>query len=300
MNQQKNIVSIKKSNLIGSVSVVESIYRKSAVMVGAVFETASCVFTSSVLKNVIQRGMLNDLYFPSGKYETGMEFTISPIPPPRVRFENTEQSYTATCPEGTTGDPVEIVIPAGEFVSYQSQEIADAQALALAKAEAEEGLVCVPVVRFENTEQRYTATCPEGTTGDPVEVVIPAGEFVSYQSQGIADAQALAAATSQAEAGLVCVPVVRLPEYTICIGGGTPTDVDFLVGGLSSEMESEGWELRLLTVTVDGGSAVSPFWLNLNLPGDPPTVPSGYTPIYFTCLFDGISFFDGWLIYNTP
>lgn len=69
-----------------------------------------------------------------------------------TRFENSEQSYTATCPEGTDGDPVEVVIPAGEFVSYQSQAIADAQALALARAEAEEGLVCVPVV-----------VCPERT-----------------------------------------------------------------------------------------------------------------------------------------
>lgn len=84
--------------------------------------------------------------------------------------------------------------------------------------------------RYENTEQSYTATCPEGTTGTPVEVVIPAGEFVSYQSQAIADAQALAQATEQAEAALVCVddPLTLEAEFLIVryswSGGGTDLD----------------------------------------------------------------------------
>jgi hypothetical protein len=61
--------------------------------------------------------------------------------------------------------------------------------------------------RFENSEQSYTATCPEGTMGEPVEVIIPAGTYVSYQSQEIADAQALAKATEEAEAALECGPI---------------------------------------------------------------------------------------------
>lgn len=97
-NPNKNVISIKKSNLIGSstssVSVVESIYRKSAAMIGVVFETASTVFSSSVLKNVVQKGMLNDLYFPSQKYETGLEFTISPIPPKPEPIDTGSEIFT--------------------------------------------------------------------------------------------------------------------------------------------------------------------------------------------------------------
>jgi hypothetical protein len=88
-------------------------------------------------------------------------------------------------------------------------------------------------------------------------------------------------------------------EYTISIAG-TPTDVDFLVGGLESTMGGLGWELTLLTVTVDGGSAEGPFWVHFNGSGSTPSVPSGYTPVFMTGLFDGSSYFDGWLIYETP
>lgn len=90
-----------------------------------------------------------------------------------------------------------------------------------------------------------------------------------------------------------------LEEYTIDIAG-TPTDVEFLVGGLEETMGGFGWTLTLLTVTVDGGDATGPFWVHFNGSVSTPSVPTGYTPVFMTGLFDGISFFDGWLIYETP
>jgi len=61
------------------------------------------------------------------------------------------------------------------------------------------------VVRYENTVQSYTASCVPPLTGTPVTVTIPAGTYASYQSQAIANGQALAVATQQAEAALECV-----------------------------------------------------------------------------------------------
>lgn len=58
---------------------------------------------------------------------------------------------------------------------------------------------------FSNSEQSFTASCPEGETGDDVTVTIPAGTYTADTQAG-ADALALAAATEQATAGLVCVP----------------------------------------------------------------------------------------------
>lgn len=51
--------------------------------------------------------------------------------------------------------------------------------------------------------QSFTATCPDGTTGDPFEA---SATKTSLVSQGDADALALAQATADANAGIVCVP----------------------------------------------------------------------------------------------
>lgn len=65
-----------------------------------------------------------------------------------------------------------------------------------------------PVPVFENTQQCYTAECPNGTAGDSVEVCVAAGTFTSTISQEDANAQALASAQSQAEAQLECVELI--------------------------------------------------------------------------------------------
>jgi len=156
--------------------------------------------------------------------------------------------------------------------------------------------------RFENTEQSYTATCTPPLTGTPVEVTIPAGEYVSYQSQEIADAQALAVATAQAEAALECSPPSPpvLAEYTID-DGGTPVERNFLSTGLDDEMEDFGWVSFNLNVTVDGGGGLGVLWVHLNGSGEEPDAPSGYTVEFFGGLYnsDTDTFFDGWLIYET-
>jgi len=129
-----------------------------------------------------------------------------------VRYENAVQSYTATCVVPFTGTPVTVTIPAGTYVSYQSQEIADARALAVAREQAEAALVCV--FTYFNTVQQYTANCSPPLVGTPVTVIIAAGTYTSFTSQAIANALALAAATSQAEADLVCAFGNTVQQYT--------------------------------------------------------------------------------------
>lgn len=59
------------------------------------------------------------------------------------QYCNTEQSYTASCPEGLCGDPVTVTVPPNAFCSSVSQDDANAQALAAAQAQADEELECV-------------------------------------------------------------------------------------------------------------------------------------------------------------
>lgn len=63
-----------------------------------------------------------------------------------------------------------------------------------------------PSTKYFSTEQSFTATCSMPLSGTPVLVTIAAGEYISYQSQTIANEQALNAATEQANAALVCYP----------------------------------------------------------------------------------------------
>jgi hypothetical protein len=57
---------------------------------------------------------------------------------------------------------------------------------------------------YTNEAQTYTAECPDGETGDPVSVTIPAGSVRSTISIASANAIALQAAQQQAEASLQC------------------------------------------------------------------------------------------------
>lgn len=62
---------------------------------------------------------------------------------------------------------------------------------------------CDAAARVGNTEQSFTAECGDGFSGEPVAVTIPAGVYLAA-TQAEADALALAAATEQAQAALVC------------------------------------------------------------------------------------------------
>lgn len=115
-------------------------------------------------------------------------------------------SFTAECQGPYEGEPVTVTktVTRGSLVS---QEDADDLALAAAEAQAEEeaeaALDCVHVV-YSST-QTYTATCPEGYTGDPVTVE---GHATSSSSQMAADTIAMAIAQEAAEAALACAPIV--------------------------------------------------------------------------------------------
>jgi len=67
-----------------------------------------------------------------------------PLFPPGTVYENTEQSSENICPEGTIGSPIVVTIPAGTYSSTISQEVIDAYALAVARAEAEALRVLTP------------------------------------------------------------------------------------------------------------------------------------------------------------
>lgn len=80
------------------------------------------------------------------------------------QFSNTEQNYTATCPEGLCGEPVSVTVPSGAYTSTVSQADADAQALAAAQAAAEDALSCVecgpPPPPPECTPETFDAITP--------------------------------------------------------------------------------------------------------------------------------------------
>lgn len=80
-----------------------------------------------------------------------------------------------------------------------------------------------PGIRLWNNEQTYTAECPEGETGDPVTVTIPANTNSSviaasstplerYLAQQALDAETMLEAAAQAESELECNPAAQCPE----------------------------------------------------------------------------------------
>lgn len=124
-----------------------------------------------------------------------------------VTYYNTAQTYTATC-EHDEDSPVPDGVPSTVTIqandpranSTVSQAAANAIALALATAEANAALVCT----FWNSEQSFTAECPEGQAGSDVTKTIAAHVYSSPLSQSDADALALTEATNLAVQELVC------------------------------------------------------------------------------------------------
>lgn len=118
-------------------------------------------------------------------------------------FQNTQQSFTATCPAGKTGAPVTKTVAAGTFSSTVSQSDADAQALAAATNQALAALTCTPAAPvFQSTEQVITrhSTCfynvnphqfPCAAHDIQVQVDVAAGSFSSTVSQADANQQAI-------------------------------------------------------------------------------------------------------------
>lgn len=125
-------------------------------------------------------------------------------------YFNDEQSATATCQDGQTGDPVSVTIPAGTVGSNVSVADANRKAKEQAETQAQAQLVCTtqPETFTNNVPGDYTASCvgesgaptPDGA---PVRVVIPVGT-VSGATQAAANAAAQAQAEASARAQLRC------------------------------------------------------------------------------------------------
>lgn len=115
-------------------------------------------------------------------------------------------SYTASCVSPLVGTPVKVSYAVGHVKSYVSQADADAVALAQATAAAAALLTCIS--GFYNTSQSFTATCLGeygiNWLGSNVTVTIPAGTY-NDTTLAAANATALAQATLQASAALICV-----------------------------------------------------------------------------------------------
>lgn len=91
-------------------------------------------------------------------------------------FLNTAQSYTASCPSGSTGSTVSVTVNAGTLGSDVSQADADALALELATDRATLALVCTPTAT--QGVNSYVTQVSESPTG----VVVACGRFTRAQN----------------------------------------------------------------------------------------------------------------------
>ena len=146
-----------------------------------------------------------------------MAAPVGGTPPSLTKYYNQQISIPSPCGTGAslvvvgtlaTGFSVSglnLVMAPGLISSNVSQVDANLFAINLANANltlwlGNGTLVC----QWPNTQQCFTANCPAGTTGDSKTACIDAGTYTSNISQADADAQALAAATTQANSELAC------------------------------------------------------------------------------------------------
>lgn len=184
-------------------------------------------------------------------------------------FFNEAQSFTATCPEGETGSSITVNIPAGSVGSPTSIADANQRALNEAQSQAEARLDCSTVATtFTNDQQSATASCTgDGVhpppDGNPVTVIIPAGQFTSTVSKADANAQALAAAQAQAAAQLSCT-FWNSAQTASCPTGQTGSDVTVAAHTFSSTLSQADADSQALTSAnnqlVCTGGGAGDFW----------------------------------------
>ena len=90
-------------------------------------------------------------------------------------YANTDQTYTASCPYGTTGAPVTVTVAAGSLFSPTSTSDANSIALQLATAQATAGLACslTASTGFNDTVSNLLLL----STGN----LLATGQFSAYQ-----------------------------------------------------------------------------------------------------------------------
>ncbi len=194
--------------------------------------------TAKILQHLFQRafkGLPPDVAEPEGPFfdEQEQEWYdllrtlrgtsyVPPIIVPPTFYQATLQSYTTTpadfeakCGAGKTGNAVTRTSSAGS--SSVSQQFANAQALAAAKAAALDAIVCPVVITYTGTYQTtpadYQAKCGQGTSGASV-----SRSATSTVDQATADAAAKADALN----AIVCP--VPFPNYSTTLTQQVPVD----------------------------------------------------------------------------
>lgn len=142
-------------------------------------------------------------------------------------YYNDEQTVTVSCPEGQTGNPVTVTIPAGTVGSALSKEDANQQAQTQAENQAQAMLSCseTPALFYNDQDVTYTLPCTQEAdaplvTGTPVTVTVPRGT-ISGATQAAANQNALVQAQAQAAQQIIghCTYWNREQSYTaICAG----------------------------------------------------------------------------------
>jgi hypothetical protein len=206
----------------------------------------------------------------------GVDTSLQVVPgcPGTTTFGNTEQSFTAECGAGFTGDPVTVTISAGTYTSEVSQEDADAQALAAATSQATAALSCTPIPLHDcgTTPTSIAASIWTSESGSHGETVMVAGDGTfSYE-------------TSEGSGGhdtetYICNPCPDPYEITVTInasatasGPFSPSmmfslfinDVMIQQGGLSAPGEGEVSGTVVLVATIPA-AAVAHIYLDIGL-----------------------------------
>jgi alpha-tubulin suppressor-like RCC1 family protein len=133
---------------------------------------------------------------------------------PIAYLNDTAQTVTIPCPDGTVGEEVSFTVEVGAVNNPFSVAAANAAALAQAQAAAEALRAASPCL-YPNAEQQCTESCPDGAIGDPITVTIPAGEFTAATLEE-ANALALAEACAQAAALRTAEPCLYPNEEQEC------------------------------------------------------------------------------------
>lgn len=162
--------------------------------------TANCVNATGlpVTRTVLAGTILSEVSQADADAQALAQATSEAIAALECTYFNTEQTYTATCPEGTSGSSVTKTIPAGAYSSVHSQSDADQLALNQATFEATDELVCTDTTVYYNTQQFYTKTayCRKGDGSFVLlsaSATVDAGRFNGV-TQAAANAQAYAEA----------------------------------------------------------------------------------------------------------
>jgi hypothetical protein len=135
-------------------------------------------------------------------------------------YNDTQGQFTASCPNGTTGDPATQTVLVGTVASNVSVADANQKAQALAQSQAESSLNCLSnSASFTNDAQTATATCigesgAPPPTGTSASATVAAGSVTSNISKEDANKTARDQALAEAQAQITCTWYNSPQTYT--------------------------------------------------------------------------------------